>query len=176
MKTLTQFFNPFLNECQVDAKYEVIENMVINTKEFKGLSISGSLFSLTTFKNVTFESCVFYGSKIENCKFVNCNFINCEFKFTNIMHSNFTGTRIENCKWDYSPIKKTQFNFCYLCAVTMHFSSSESNNTHSSCTSNFDLSWDQALMAGEAALKIEQGQSENFTNLIESFLFGKQAA
>ena len=176
MKTLTQFFNPFLNESQVDAKYEVIENAIVSAKEFKGLSISGSLFSLTTFKNVTFESCVFYGSKIENCKFVNCNFINCEFKFTSISHSNFTGTKIENCKWDYSPIRKTEFNFSYLCAVTMHFSSQEGTNSHSSCTSNSDLTWDQAIAAEDAAQESTQRENENFTSLVENFLFGKQAA
>ncbi|WP_372653443.1 pentapeptide repeat-containing protein [Halobacteriovorax sp.] len=176
MKTLTQFFNPFLNESQMDAKYEVIENMIVNTKEFKGLSISGSLFSLTTFKNVTFESCVFYGSKIENCKFVNCNFIDCEFQFTSVSHCKFNGTSLENCKWDYSPIKRTEFNFSYLCAVTMHYSSLESNNSHSSCTSNADLTWEQALVAEEATANKTQHEQEDFTSLVENFLFGKQAA
>lgn len=175
MKTLTQFFNPFLNESHEDAKYEVIENTTVNTKDFNGLSISGSLFSLTTFKNVTFESCVFYGSKMENCKFVNCNFKNCEFKFTNISHCNFTGTTFVNCNWDFSPIKKSEFNFSHIDAVTMHYASKE-NNTFSSCMSNNDLTWDQALAAEEAQGQVVELQTETFTDLLENFLFGKQAA
>lgn len=175
MKTLTQFFNPFLNETQEDAQYEIIENMTLDTKDFKGLSISGSLFSLTTFKNVTFESCVFYGSKIENCKFVNCKFISCDFKFSSISHSNFTGTQFENCNWDFTPIKKSEFNFSQLDAKTMYYASTE-DNAISSCVSNTDLSWEHAIAAEEAVTPIRKEQNETFTDLLENFLFGKQAA
>ena len=175
MKTLTQFFNPFMNEAQEDAQYEVIENTTLDTKDFKGLSISGSLFSLTTFKNVTFESCVFYGSKIENCKFINCKFINCDFKFSNVSHCNFTGTEFGNCNWDFTPIKKSEFNFSHLDAKTMYYASSE-ENAISSCVSNIDLSWEQAIAEEATATPSNDDQTATFTDLVENFLFGKQAA
>ncbi|WP_164848528.1 pentapeptide repeat-containing protein [Halobacteriovorax sp. HLS] len=175
MKTLTQFFNPLMNEAQEDAQYEVIENMTLDTKEFKGLSISGSLFSLTTFKNVSFESCVFYGSKIENCKFINCKFINCDFQFSSVSHSNFTGTHFVNCNWDFSPIRKSEFNFSHLDAKTVYYASNE-DNFLSSCISNVDQSWEQAIAAEEAVVPLKQEQTATFTELLENFLFGKQAA
>ncbi len=121
MNTLTKFFNPFLNNSFADAKYEVIENEVLASCNFKELTISGSLFSLTTFKNVTFESCVFFASKLENCHFLNCKFLNCDFQFTSIEHCNLKATSFRNCKWDITPLRKNIFENCLLDDKTFYF-------------------------------------------------------
>jgi len=112
-------------------KYEIIENELIESCNFKELTISGSLFSLTLLKNVTFQSCVFFASKIENCEFFGCHFDECEFQFTGIDHCNFAASSFENCKWDLSPIKKSIFISSFLDEKTAFAVSREENSLQS---------------------------------------------
>jgi hypothetical protein len=121
MQTLTQFFNPILSEGIENTQYEVVENEVLKNSDLKNLTVSGSLFSLTTFINVTFTSCVFFGSRIENCHFINCKFENCTFQFTNLSHCKFSSTDFIDTAWDYSPIRKSTYDFCHLDAKTHYF-------------------------------------------------------
>jgi hypothetical protein len=121
MNTLTKFFNPFWKNSDTSSSYEVIENEVVKASDLNGLTISGSLFSLTTFKNVTFESCVFFGSRMENCTLEDCKFINCEFQFTTLEHCNFASVSFSNCKWDVSPIRKNIFENCRFDDKTSYF-------------------------------------------------------
>lgn len=127
MNTLTKFFNPFWKNPNTSSSYEVIENEVIKASDLKCLTISGSLFSLTTFKNVTFESCVFFGSRMENCTFEDCKFINCEFQFTTLEHCNFASVSFSNCKWDISPIRKNRFENCRFDDKTSYFATKACN-------------------------------------------------
>lgn len=140
MNTLTKFFNPFLNNSLQDSRYEIIENEDLSSCDFNELTISGSLFSLTTFKNVTFESCVFFGSRLENCNFVNCTFKDCEFQFTTLEHCNFVHTTFTNCKWDVAPLKKNYFEACLLDAKTSFYANKENNfNRLIACSSHTDM-------------------------------------
>ncbi|MBT7610021.1 MAG: hypothetical protein HN576_09710 [Bacteriovoracaceae bacterium] len=140
MNTLTQFFNPLLNNSLQDARYEVIENEDLSSCDFSLLTISGSLFSLTTFKNVTFESCVFFGSRLENCNFVNCTFKDCEFKFTTLEHCNFAHTTFNNCMWDLAPLKKNCFENCLFDSKTFYYAKKTNNyNRLVACSSHTDM-------------------------------------
>lgn len=132
MQTLTKFFNPILTEGLENTQYEVIENEVLKNSDLKNLTVSGSLFSLTTFINVTFKSCVFFGSKMENCKFINCKFEDCSFQFTNLVHCQFSSTDFIGTSWDFSPIRKSVFDFCHLDAKTNYFIM-KNDNTVESC-------------------------------------------
>jgi uncharacterized protein YjbI with pentapeptide repeats len=140
MNTLTKFFNPFLNNSIEDARYEVIENEDLKSCNFNELTISGSLFSLTTFKNVTFESCVFFGSRLENCNFVNCTFKGCEFQFTTLEHCNFVNTTFTSCKWDVSPLKKNCFEECLFDSKTLYYAEKTNNyNKLIACSGHMDM-------------------------------------
>jgi len=124
--------------------YEIIENEIISTNDFKDLILSGSLFSLTTFKNVTFESCTFFGSKIENCTFINCNFTDCKFEFTTMSHCKFNGCNFDGLLWDHTPVTKSTFAYSRLDANTAFFINEDENHLIS-CEQPQDLTWEQAL-------------------------------
>ena len=110
MNTLTRFITPVFELPLDHAKYEVVENMTVKEHDLKDLTISGSLFSLTTFIAVNFESCVFFASKIENCRFINCTFNDCKFEFSHFSHCNFQSTNFENCSWEHSSFENNEFN------------------------------------------------------------------
>lgn len=96
------------------SQFEVIENERISGVTLEDLTISGSLFSLTTFVGVTFDSCAFFGSKIENCEFVNCKFIDCSFQFSEITHCNFISSEFKKCLWDFTPVKRSKIDKCTM--------------------------------------------------------------
>ena len=124
----------------MEEAYGVIENEVLQSSDFKGITVSGSLFSLTTFKSVTFESCVFFAARMENCEFIDCTFINCSFKFSNIEHCNFNDSKFENCKWDVTPIKKSRLQYCSVDAETA-FYVSKSDSKIENCSGNGNGYW-----------------------------------
>lgn len=127
MKTITSLISPFMTETSNTDNYEVIENEVLNDRNFKGLTLSGSLFSLTIFTNVSFKSCVFFAGRLENCKFINCEFINCKFQFTTTLHCNFQETVFKNCIWEASPTRKTKFYYCEMDYKSSYYLSKKSN-------------------------------------------------
>jgi uncharacterized protein YjbI with pentapeptide repeats len=154
MNTLTKFFNPLLNNSLQDARYEIIENEDLNSCDFNELTISGSLFSLTTFKNVTFESCVFFGSRLENCNFVNCCFKDCSFQFTTLEHCNFVHTIFTNCMWDIAPLKKNSFEACELDAKTLFYATKDNNfNKLIACSSHKDMA---SVQEGPDYMELQQ--------------------
>lgn len=112
-----------------DSLYEVIENNAIEGKNFKGLTISGALLSLSSFEGVTFENCTFYASKLENCTFNQCKFINCSFEFTNVSHCEFATTEFIGCTWQCSPIRSSKFSYCELDGKTQYFVKKERSNS-----------------------------------------------
>ncbi|MBI2520030.1 MAG: pentapeptide repeat-containing protein [Bdellovibrio sp.] len=112
MKTTTYAQTP--NTQQHDSVYEIISNETLESCDFKGLTIAGSLFSLSVFKGITFKDCVFYGSKFENCMFTSCSFENCSFQFTQVDFCQFSESSFAECNWDFAPIKKSQFADCQL--------------------------------------------------------------
>ncbi len=120
MKTLTDTtINP-LSLRMTEESYEVIENESIVNSNFKSLTISGSLFSLTTFKNVTFDSCVFFATRMENCEFIKCNFINCQFQFSNITHCDLHFAKFDHCTWSFSTLKHNIIVECWLDCQIRH--------------------------------------------------------
>ena len=126
MNTLARFFNPFAhtkNQAAHHALYDVVENETIKGKDFGDLTLSGSLFSLTTFRDVTFESCVFFATRMENCTFINCRFENCSFQFSSIEHCQFCETEFQGSFWDVSPLKYNDFSSCLLDDRTTYFAS-----------------------------------------------------
>jgi uncharacterized protein YjbI with pentapeptide repeats len=127
MNTLSNFFNPLHNQdASYGAQYEIIENENVKSMTYNNLTLSGSLFSMSTFTDVTFDSCEFYGTKWENCQFIRCKFINCTFKFTHILHCNFQSSDFVSCNWHTSPLQKSQFNDCKLGTKTLYFARKES--------------------------------------------------
>ncbi len=158
MSTLTQFFTSNHLSSEAHAQYEVIENEIIKSSDFNGLSVSGSLFSLTTFTNVSFKSCVFYGSRFENCDFINCTFEDCTFEFNNLVHCNFVGTTFENCKWAYSYLRKSSLYDCMLDPATKASISVEENKLERCFETEQaapELTWTQVLtqtVSGETEL------------------------
>ena len=149
MKTLTTFINPFPMNAPLTEKYEVIENEVLEGNDFKGLNVSGSLFSLTTFRGVTFQSCVFFGSRIENCEFINCRFEDCSFQFTALEHCNFKSSTFAECKWDKSPIKKALFNYCNLDMKTSYYASKEDNKFEGCFSDDDGRDWTVKFRSGK---------------------------
>lgn len=119
--------------CETDegSQYGIIENENITSFNFSNLTISGSLFSLTTFKDVTFDSCVFFGSHIKNCEFTGCTFKNCTFEFSHIYDCSFHATLFENCRWELTPIKKSLFSSSFINRAT-----SQNVNQHGSLIEN----------------------------------------
>ncbi|OFZ13151.1 MAG: hypothetical protein A2X86_10040 [Bdellovibrionales bacterium GWA2_49_15] len=102
------------NTQQLDSAYEIISNETLESRNFNGLTIAGSLFSLSVFKGITFKDCVFYGTKFENCMFTSCSFENCSFQFTQVDFCQFNQSKFAECNWDFAPIKKSQFANCML--------------------------------------------------------------
>lgn len=148
MSTLTQFFNQNHLSSQTHAQYEVIENEIIKSCDFSDLSVSGSLFSLTTFTNVSFKSCVFYGSRFENCDFINCTFEDCKFEFNNMVHCNFVSSTFENCTWAYSYLRKSSLYDCMLDPATKASISVEENKLERCFETEHnapELTWTQVL-------------------------------
>lgn len=96
------------------SQFEVIENERISGILLEDLTISGSLFSLTTFVGVTFDSCAFFGSRIENCEFVNCKFVNCSFQFSEITHCNYISCEFTGNTWDFTPVKRSKIQKCKM--------------------------------------------------------------
>ena len=102
------------NTQQLDSAYEIIANETLESRDFNGLTIAGSLFSLSVFKGISFKDCVFYGTKFENCMFTDCSFENCSFQFTQVDYCQFEKSSFAECNWDFAPIQKSQFNHCSL--------------------------------------------------------------
>ncbi|EQC45965.1 pentapeptide repeat-containing protein [Bacteriovorax sp. DB6_IX] len=160
MKTLTRFINPVF-EAQLDqAKYEVVENEVIKANDLEGLTISGSLFSLTTFTGVTFKSCVFFGTRLENCIFIGCKFIDCKFEFSHILHCKFETTVFENCNWEFSTIKDNSFNHGRF-DVKTQFLLNKAANRQENCICPLPNSWQEAE---ELLIETEQRVEEESPN------------
>lgn len=126
--TTTMFSNTVSqNKLESSQAYEVIENELLKSCDLKDLTISGSLFSLTTFINVTFRSCVFFGSRFENCKFVNCRFEDCSFQFSTLTHSQFSATEFVGTHWESPSIRKCSFDYSSLDMKTEYFIAKNSN-------------------------------------------------
>lgn len=149
--TLTKFFNPIYNQVHDIAHYEVIENEVIDARVLNKLSISGSLFSLTTFNGVTFESCVFYGSIFKNCTFSGCKFLNCRFEFGEILECDFRGTTFENCFWDFTTLESNILNLCNIDGKTSFYLHKEENQLYG-CVLSGPLSWEEVFTTQEEVL------------------------
>ncbi len=143
METLTRFINPVFDAQLDQAKYEVIENEVIKANDLDELTISGSLFSLTTFTGVTFKSCVFFATRLENCNFIGCKFIDCKFEFSHITHCKFETTVFEDCNWEFSTIKSNQFNHSRFDAKTQHLITKAANKQEN-CICPLPTSWEEA--------------------------------
>jgi len=92
-----------------DCEFNIVENVTIQDRNFNGLTISGSLFSLTTFINVSFDSCIIFATRIENCTFINCKFINCNFEFSNCSYNKFEECIIDSSLMTYTPFKNNTF-------------------------------------------------------------------
>lgn len=164
MNTLTQFIDSQLSlthhltaekdlgndEAKAEGQYEIIENEIIESQNFKDLAVSGSLFSLTTFTNVTFESCVFYASKMENCTFINCTFIDCKFEFSQLQHCQFNRCKMEDTIWTASPMKKCTLAFCEYDHKFSYYFNPEENRAFE-CTESEPLTWEDVLENQKAA-------------------------
>ncbi|MBT3236122.1 MAG: hypothetical protein HN353_09250 [Bdellovibrionales bacterium] len=132
MDTLTYVMNWSQSSQLSNENYEVIENEMLTDADFKGLTVSGALFSLTTFRNVTFRGSVFFASKIENCTFVNCNFIDCSFQFSSIIHSLFRRCSFEQSRWELSTISDGCLIDCQLDYKTSFILDQEPNQISAS--------------------------------------------
>ena len=168
MNTLTRFINPVFENNLDETKYEIIENESIKSNVLEGLSISGSLFSLTTFTDVTFKSCVFFASRIENCTFVNCNFIDCKFEFSHIAHSDFESCNFENCEWEFSSFKSSSLNHIKI-DVKTQLEINKGGNTQQNCLAIMPTNWLEAEALQDAIdsrVEIEEGHNEWGTKLL----------
>lgn len=116
MKTATLYLNlsDLEDKISFGRSYGTLENKVIIDCNFNDLVISGYLISFCQFKNVTFKGCTFYGTTIENCNFINCKFQDCEFKFCKLSHLELNRTIFSNSQFEFSPIKKSSFEYCLL--------------------------------------------------------------
>ncbi len=165
MNTLIRFFNPFAHGHSHDALYDIVENDVIKSKDFSGLTLSGSLFSLSVFKNVTFSSCVFFGSRLENCTFIDCKFIDCSFQFSTLEHCTFEQTEFSGCTWDVTRFKRNLFRASFLDYKTSHFAGkSEARNEFSRCVleNASEVNGNAELETGEI---VEGGSVESLPTL-----------
>jgi len=133
-----------INEVNASGLYEIIENEELRSCFFNNLTISGSLFSLSTFTDVTFESCVFYASRFENCTFINCNFINCKFEFSELQHSRFNKCNWEESFFSFSPFKKCSLAFCNL-DYKFKATFNEEENELYNCNELTPLTWEDVL-------------------------------
>lgn len=160
MTTLTQFIDMTKTQETINAIYEVIENESIKSCNLNDLTVSGSLFSLTTFTGVTFKSCVFFGSRFENCIFIDCNFIDCKFEFNHIVNCNFKSTKFENCTYEFSTINANSFVHSRLCFKTHKLQSKGLNKVESCITPIMDMDWETALELDARANDVTQTQEE----------------
>lgn len=150
MKQLTQFIDQAFTQETNNTCYEVIENEVIKSSNLNELSISGSLFSLTTFTGVIFKSCVFYASKLDNCFFIDCRFENCRFEFTHISGCNFNSTIFENCTWEFSSMKDNNFSHARICMRTSsQVQKSATNLLTNVITTGVVTDWQEAISLQE---------------------------
>ncbi len=156
------------------AEYEVIENETLKACKFEDLTVSGSLFSLTTFDHVTFENCVFYGSKIENCTFIGCNFVNCKFEFSSVSHCNFNNCDFNNTKWSYSTFKRNKLNYCVIDELAYQFIDSTVNYFWETLPPT-PSSWEAALTTSSSSKNEMTDRSESkastsfFEDLVSRF-------
>jgi len=158
MNTLTKFLNPLYNQnSDHSAQYEIIENEQVYSDTYKGITLSGSLFSLSTFVDVTFDSCEFYGTKWENCQFIRCKFINCTFKFSHLQHCKFKSSSFNSCNWHTSPIKKCRFEYSELDSKTAYFAKQENNWVDSGLDhpQSTVLEWSDILQSHQESTQIE---------------------
>lgn len=172
METLTRFINPVFEATLDRAKYEVVENVAIKARDLEGLTISGSLFSLTTFTNVTFKSCVFFASRLENCNFVGCKFIDCKFEFSHITHCKFETTTFENCNWEFSSLKENSLNHSKI-DVKTQFLLSKENNKEENCICPMPTDWKEAevlLLEKEKAVEQEESSPSQRGTALVNFL------
>ncbi len=144
MSTLTLIYDPELKPLNVIEKYEVIENELIEDRDFNELSIPGVLMTFTIFKNVTFENCVFFGSRLENCEFVNCKFIDTKFQFCNLSYCNFKFSTFEYCNWDVSPTKDCTFISCLLDSKSLYYLGKNSNYLETCFSNAFEKNLNEA--------------------------------
>lgn len=127
MKTLTNLISPFFKNTLHTDTYEIVENEVLTAQNYKDLTVSGSLFSLTLFKNVTFDSCAFYATKFINCEFVGCKFANCTFQFSHISETDFHSCTFEDNLWTVSSISKSYLSSCFVDLKTSYHLMKEDN-------------------------------------------------
>ncbi len=168
MNTLTRFIDPIFENQLDETKYEIIENESIKSNVLEGLSISGSLFSLTTFTDVTFKSCVFFASRIENCTFVNCNFVDCRFEFSHIAHSDFESCNFENCEWEFSSFKSSDLNHIKI-DVKTQLEINRGGNQQSNCLAIMPTNWQEAEALQDAIdtrLETDDAHNEWGTKLL----------
>ncbi|EQC46836.1 pentapeptide repeat-containing protein [Bacteriovorax sp. Seq25_V] len=170
MTTLTQFLEPVF-KAEIDkAQYEVIENEVIKARDLKELTVSGSLFSLTTFTGVTFESCVFFATRLENCIFIDCKFIDCKFEFSHIVNCNFNSVEFENCNWDFSTIKSNDFNHSKMCQKTNTLQLKGLNKLTNCLLPNLEMDWEEALYQEENKVSMEVQEKTQWGTSLLNFL------
>tara|TARA_R110002072_G_scaffold534_2_gene3488 strand:- start:24927 stop:25562 length:636 start_codon:yes stop_codon:yes gene_type:complete len=154
------------------AEYEVIENETLKGCDFRDLTVSGSLFSLTTFDHVSFEDCVFYGSKIENCTFIGCTFKNCKFEFSTVSHCNFNNCNFELTRWSYSTFKRNKLSFCQIDEMAYQFIDSTTNFFWETLPPT-PSSWEVALASKQAsslnATEEERKPTSFFEELVQRF-------
>jgi hypothetical protein len=172
MKTLTRFINPVF-EAPIDyAEYEVIENEIIKASDLEGLTISGSLFSLTTFTGVTFKSCVFFASRMENCIFVDCKFENCRFEFTHISHCSFENVEFKNCSWEFSSLNENKLNHSHI-DVKTQLLLNKGSNIDTNCVCPITTDWEEAeqlqLKLQEEAQSVEEEETNQWGSTLLNF-------
>lgn len=171
MTTLTQFIDTTMIQKSTTAIYEVIENEIIKASDLNDLTVSGSLFSLTTFTGVTFKSCVFFGSRFENCNFVDCNFVDCKFEFTHILNCNFNSTKFENCTYDFSTVSANAFIHSRICFRTYKVQSKGLNKIENCITPIMELDWEEALsMDAKNCEEIHSHDENTWGTTLLSFL------
>jgi len=108
-------------------RYEVIRNETLKDRHFKGLTISGSLFSQNNFCGVTFVDCVFFSTKMLRSHFRGCKFINCKFQFSGIKQCKFIASVFKDCTWETSPIQDSSFISSFLDYKTQFYASKKRN-------------------------------------------------
>lgn len=147
MKTKTKTITSIKQMDSLGSTYEVISCESVSACDYKGKTISGSLFSLNKFVNVTFTGCVFFSNVFENCEFRGCHFIDCTFQFCNFKSNDFVATQFQNCSWTSPSLKLNSFTSCELDLKTAYYSS-QGDNHHENCykqaLKQSDVDWDYA--------------------------------
>ena len=107
METLTLFIEHLYEAELGSTRYQLYEKMIIESKSYDNISISGSILKEVVFQDVIFSNCTFFGSTIDNCLFINCMFLNCKFQFSKFSDCNFESTTWENCMWGLTTLKNS---------------------------------------------------------------------